>query len=96
MSSDVVNPIEHLAIDLMSANELAELLRGAARLFAGDITVEQSVDPEYPAAVYVVIRVALAEPRPGIEEIINCELAWHREAAQIAPLARGLVRLLVE
>lgn len=96
MISNVANPPECLAIATLSTNELTELLWSARRLFEGTISIEQSVEPEFPAAVYVVVRVVLEEPKPPIEEVINRELAWHREAARIAPQSRGLIRLLVE
>lgn len=53
-------------------------------------------EPAVSVAVYAVFRVALNGQRPTIDEIIDRELVWHREAARIAPRARGLVRLLVE
>jgi len=80
----------------LTTAETTELVERASQLFAGEITVEESVDPECPTAIYVVVRVLLEEPRPSTDDIIDRELRWHREAAQIAPAAKGLVRLFVE
>jgi hypothetical protein len=96
MSTHVANQQDHDLIDQLGASEAAALVQCAGQLFAGSVTIERSVDPDDPAAVYAVFRVALTDPRPTIDEIIDRELAWHREAAQVAPRARGLVRLLVE
>lgn len=96
MSGEVANHVDRLEIRPLPAAETAELIERASHLFAGDVSVEQSVDPECPTATYVVFRVLLDEPRPTTDEIIDRELCWHREAARIAPDAKGIVRLLVE
>lgn len=80
----------------MPAAELGELAERASQLFAGSVTLEETVDPEYPTTAYVVVRVVLDAPRPSTDEIIERELRWHREAARIAPNAKGMVRLFVE
>lgn len=96
MSTDVANQQDQDLIDELRASEVTALVQCAGQLFAGSVNVERSVDPDDPATVYVVFRVALNDPRPTTDEVIDRELVWHREAAQIAPRARGLVRLLVE
>ena len=101
MSTDVASQQNCDVIDQLRADEVVALVQCAVQLFAGNvsagnITVERSIDPNDPAAVYAVFRVALNDPRPTVDEIIDRELAWHRKAAHIAPRARGLVRLLVE
>lgn len=101
MSTDVASQQDYDLIDQLRADEVAALVQCAGQLFAGNliasnVTVERSVDPDDPAAAYVVFRIGLNDPRPAIDEIIDRELLWHREAARIAPRARGFVRLLVE
>jgi hypothetical protein len=80
----------------LNACDTAAIVDRALRLFGGEISIENSADPEDPATVYLVVRVSLRGSRPSIDEIIDWELQWHREVAQIAPETRGLIRLLVE
>lgn len=96
MSSHVANDIQALENDPLSAGEIAELADRASAIFDGEVAVERSVDPEYPAAVYLVFRVVLREPRPSTDEIIDRELQWGRKAAEIAPSASGIIRLFIE
>lgn len=96
MSIRLANHLEHAEAYQLPPEQIATLIDRASQLFTGDITIEDSVDPECPSAVYLVVRVLLNGPRPSTDEIIDRELQWHREAAQIAPEAKGMVRLLVE
>ena len=96
MSSHVVNCVDRSEAYQLPPAQIAKLVERASQLFTGEVNVEDSVDPECPTAVYVVVRVLLNGPRPSTDEIIDREPRWHREAAQIAPEAKGIVRLLVE
>lgn len=96
MSIPIANHLDHAEAYQLPPEQMAKLVDHASQLFKGDVTVEDSVDPECASAVYLVVRVVLNEPRPSTDEIIDRELCWHREAAQIAPEAKGIVRLLVE
>lgn len=94
MSSRLENETNTTAAVDLTAAESAQIVACTARLFSGDVAIEESLDPEDPMAAYLVVCVSLHEPRPGIEEIIDRELQWHREVAKLAPRARGLIRLL--
>lgn len=96
MSSTFANRLDHARAYPLPPAQIAKLVERASQLFTGDVTVEESVDPECPATVYLVVRVLFNGPRPSTEELIDQELRWHREAAQIAPEVKGTVRLLVE
>src|SRR5437588_7791458 len=72
-----------------------QILELTKAMFAGDVAVENSADPEFPATIYVVFRVARAE-RAADEESIDRELLWHRQVSKIAPEAQSRIRLLTE
>jgi hypothetical protein len=65
-------------------------------LIPGQITIEESADPEYPEATYIVFLVQAERKPKDFNALIDLELQWHRKVAEIAPADRARVRLLIE
>ena len=75
-------------------NQLEELIDMTVAIFAGQVSVENSADPEYPETVNVVFRVCLDNKDMDIEDIIDRELVWYRQVAKIAPGAESRLRIV--
>ena len=77
------------------ANVVEQIVRVTSELFPGNVRIEVSVDPEYPAHPSLVFHVRQASKSSGIEEEIDRELEWHAQVGKLAPESQDRLRLLL-
>lgn len=74
---------------------LDEIARMTSELFAGDVRIETSVDPEYPQRPNFVFHVSQKSRSPDVEEEIDRELDWHARISGLALGFRDRLRLFL-
>ena len=66
------------------------------KLVPGELSVENSVDPDYPDTIHVVFNVAAQNKPNDANAIIDTEIEWHRRARAIFPGATCHFRLAID
>jgi hypothetical protein len=82
-------------VDLL-LNVIRQLIEITNDLVPGKVSIENSVDPEYPETTHIIFRVDPEKKLDDVNAIIDKEIEWHRRARAIFPEATCYFRLLID
>jgi len=75
---------------------MEEVIQFTKEFFAGNVSIEVSVDPEFPERPNVVFHVSEQPKSANIDDVIDRELQWHAEVAKISPDSVDRLRVFIE
>lgn len=92
LGADIVEPSAEVDIPVATFDAIVRLTK---ELFAADVQVERSVDPECPERPDFVFHVHQKSRPRDVEEEIDRELDWHARIGGLAPEFQDRLRLML-